>query len=131
MLVQALFPNPGNILRPGLFAKVRVHSGGQADALLVPERAVQELQGQHQVGVIGPDGRVQIRTVKLGRLVDHSYVVESGLKPRERVIVDGLQNAQPGAKVTVEEASPTQAGATLPDAGATAAAAPAAPRQER
>jgi membrane fusion protein, multidrug efflux system len=107
--IQALFPNPGNILRPGMFAKVRVHSGAQADTLLVPERAVQELQGQHQVGVIGPDGRVLIRSVKLGRLVDHSYVVESGLGAGDRVIVEGLQNVQPGAKVRVEEEPPKQA----------------------
>ncbi|MCU1283404.1 MAG: efflux system, rane fusion protein CmeA [bacterium] len=113
LLVQALFPNPGNILRPGMFAKVRVHSSAQADALLLPERAVQELQGQNQVGVIAPDGRVQIRTVKLGRLIDHSYVVESGLSPGERVIVDGLQNVQPGAKVSVQE-QPTPTAAAEP-----------------
>jgi RND family efflux transporter MFP subunit len=103
LLVQALFPNPGNILRPGLFAKVRVHSGMQVDALLVPERAVQELQGQQQVGVVGADGRLQIRTVKLGRQIDHAFVVERGLVPGERVVVEGLQNAQPGAKVSVQE----------------------------
>jgi RND family efflux transporter MFP subunit len=123
LLIQALFPNPGNILRPGLFAKIRVHSGAQADVLVVPERAVQELQGQHQVGVIAPDGRVQIRSVKLGRLTDHAYIVESGLSPGERVIVDGLQNAQPGAKVNAVEETPPPPVAS-PDAGATAAAEP-------
>lgn len=107
LLVQALFPNPGNILRPGLFAKVRVRSGLQIDALLVPVRAVQELQGRHQVGVIAADGRVQIRTVELGRQIDHSYVVEHGLQKGERIIVEGLQNVQPGAKVTVQQAEPT------------------------
>jgi membrane fusion protein (multidrug efflux system) len=113
LLVQALFPNPGNILRPGMFAKVRVHSGAQVDALVVPERAVQELQGQEQVGVIAPDGRVLIRAVKLGRQIDHGYVVESGLARGERVIVEGLQNVQPGAKVKVQEekAPPTTAAA--------------------
>lgn len=116
LLVQALFPNPGNILRPGMFAKVRVHSGAQADVLVVPERAVQELQGQNQVGVIAPDGRVLIRTVKLGRIVDHSYVVESGLNPGERVIVDGLQNVQPGAKVNAQE-EPTPTAAAEPQKG--------------
>jgi membrane fusion protein, multidrug efflux system len=122
LLIQALFPNPGNILRPGMFAKIRMHSGAQADALVVPERAVQELQGQHQVGVIAPDGRAQIRSVKLGRLTDHSYVVESGLTVGERVIIDGLQNVQPGAKVNAQEAPPPAP--AIPDGGATAAAEP-------
>lgn len=123
LLVQALFPNPGNILRPGLFAKVRLHSGADSNALLVPERAVQELQGQYQVGVVSPEGRVQIRTVKLGRQLDHSYVVDSGLAAGDRVIVDGLLNAQPGAKVDVREEPPAPR-AGLPDSGATAAAEP-------
>jgi membrane fusion protein, multidrug efflux system len=103
LLVQALFPNPGNILRPGMFSKVRVHTGAQVDVLVVPERCVQELQGQYQVGVIDPEGRAQIRSVKLGRRVDHAYVVEAGLKVGERVITEGMQNVQPGAKVTVQE----------------------------
>lgn len=111
LLVQSLFPNPGNILRPGLFAKVRVRSGAKVDAILVPERAVAELQGRHQVGVIAGDGRVQIKTVQLGRQIEHSYVVEKGLVRGERIIVEGLQNVQPGAKVTVQEAEPAQASA--------------------
>lgn len=122
LLIQALFPNPGNILRPGMFAKVRVHTGGLVDTLLVPERAVSQLQGQNQVGVIGSDGRVQIRNVKLGRQIDHSYVVDGGLSPGERVIVEGLQNVQPGAKVQVQEQPPAQAQAGAPKSGATAVA---------
>jgi membrane fusion protein (multidrug efflux system) len=125
LLIQALFPNPGNILRPGMFAKVRVRTGVQRDVVVVPERAVSELQGQHQVGVISADGRAQIRSVKLGWQFDHAYVVESGLSAGERVIVEGLQNVQPGAKVTAQE-EPTPA--ATPDGGATAAA---EPRQER
>jgi membrane fusion protein (multidrug efflux system) len=126
LLIQALFPNPGNILRPGMFAKVRVRTGIKRDVVVVPERAVQELQGQHQVGVIATDGRVQIRSVKLGWQTDHSYVVESGLVAGERVIVEGLQNVQPGAKVNAQEEPP--APAVIPDGGATAAA---EPRPER
>jgi membrane fusion protein (multidrug efflux system) len=122
LLIQAMFPNPGNILRPGMFAKVRVRTGLKRDVVVVPERAVQELQGQHQVGVIATDGRVQIRSVKLGWQTDHSYVVESGLSAGERVIVEGMQNAQPGAKVSAQEEPP--APAVLPDGGATAAAEP-------
>ncbi|HXU70705.1 MAG TPA: efflux RND transporter periplasmic adaptor subunit [Polyangia bacterium] len=111
LLIQALFPNPGNILRPGMFAKVRVHSGAQEDVVLVPERAVQELQGRHMVGVLGADGRVEIRTVKLGRQFDHAYVVESGLQKGDKIIVEGLQNVQPGAKVNAQEIQPPQASA--------------------
>lgn len=111
LLIQALFPNPGNILRPGMFAKVRVHSGAQEDVVLVPEKAVQELQGRHMVGVLGPDGRVQIRTVTLGRQLDHSYVVEKGLEKGEKIIVEGLQNVQPGAKVNAQEVEPAEASA--------------------
>jgi membrane fusion protein (multidrug efflux system) len=124
LLIQSLFPNPGNILRPGMFAKVRLHRGFQADVLVVPERAVQELQGLTQVAVIGPDGRVQVRTVKLGRLVDHTYVVESGLRAGEKVIIEGLQKVQPGAKVQVQEEPPGRAAVDLPHAGATAGAEP-------
>jgi RND family efflux transporter MFP subunit len=122
LLIQALFPNPGNILRPGMFAKVRVRTGIARDVVVVPERAVQELQGQHQVGVIATDGRVQIRSVKLGWRTDHSYIVESGLAAGERVIVEGLQNVQPGAKVNAQDAPP--APAVIPDGGASAAAEP-------
>jgi membrane fusion protein (multidrug efflux system) len=120
LLIQALFPNPGNILRPGMFAKVRVRTGIKHDVVVVPERAVQELQGQHQVGVIATDGRVQIRSVKLGWQTDHAYVVDSGLAAGERVIVEGLQNVQPGAKVNAQEEPPPPA--VIPDGGATAAA---------
>jgi membrane fusion protein (multidrug efflux system) len=116
LLVQALFPNPGNILRPGMFAKVRLHRGAQPDVLVVPERAVQELQGRHQVAVIDDQQRVQVRTVQLGQRIDHAYVVEKGLRVGERVVVEGLQNALPGAKVRVQEAPPAQALAS-PDGG--------------
>jgi membrane fusion protein (multidrug efflux system) len=96
-----------------MFTKVRVRSGAQEAVVVVPERAVQELQGRHMVGVLGPDGRVEIRTVKLGRLLDHSYVVEKGLEQGEKIIVEGLQNVQPGAKVNAQEEQPPQATAAL------------------
>ncbi|HEX6839768.1 MAG TPA: efflux RND transporter periplasmic adaptor subunit [Polyangia bacterium] len=124
LLIQALFPNPGNILRPGMFAKVRVNTGTQMDAVVVPERAVSELQGQHQVGVVGPDGRAQIRTIKLGQPIDHGFVVTSGLSAGERVIVEGLQNVQPGAKVNVQEMPP-------PAQARTSSAPPGGRRPER
>jgi membrane fusion protein (multidrug efflux system) len=109
--IQALFPNPDHVLRPGLFGKVRVHAGTNQDTPLVPERAVTELQGQYQVAVIGPEQRVELRTIKVGTQTDHAYVIESGLRPGERVIVEGQQNILPGAKVNVAQ---MQAVATPP-----------------
>jgi membrane fusion protein, multidrug efflux system len=117
LLIQALFPNPENILRPGMFSKVRVRSGDQSEKVVVPERAVQELQGRHMVGVIGPDGRVQIRDVKLAQQVDHGYVVEKGLEPGEKVIVEGMLKVQPGAKVTVQEDEPPKQASAEPRQG--------------
>jgi len=101
LLIQTLFENPGNILRPGMFAKLRVRTGRRSDALLVPEVAVQELQGQHRVTVVDDQGVAQTRHVRLGRQIDHSFVVEEGLRAGERVVVSGAQNAPPGTKVTV------------------------------
>jgi membrane fusion protein (multidrug efflux system) len=103
---------------------VRVNTGVLQDTLVVPERAVSQLQGQNQVGVVASDGRVQIRNVKLGRLFDHAYLVESGLSVGEHVIIEGLQNVQPGAKVKVQEQppSPQASTATPPKSGGTAAA---------
>ena len=80
LLVQALFPNPGNILRPGLFAKVRVHSGAQIDdARWCRSARCRSCKGATRSASSTADGRVQMRTVKLGRQIDHSYVVENGL----------------------------------------------------
>jgi membrane fusion protein (multidrug efflux system) len=101
--VQALFPNPENLLRPGLFGRVRVHVGTNRDTPLVPEVAMTELQGQYQVSVIDDQQRVQTRQIKIGERIDHAYAVESGLRAGERVIVKGQQNAQPGAKVNVQQ----------------------------
>ncbi|MDB4968987.1 MAG: efflux transporter, family, subunit [Myxococcales bacterium] len=109
LLVQVLFPNPDNILRPGMFSKVRLHTGRQENAVMVPEAAVQQLQGQARVALVDAQSRVQFRTIAVGRLIDHDYVVEKGLVPGERIIVEGLQNAQPGGKVTVQERQPKQA----------------------
>jgi membrane fusion protein (multidrug efflux system) len=126
LLVQTLFPNPGNILRPGMFAKVRVHRAAQIGVLVVPERAVQELQGRHQVAIIDDQQRVQVRTVKLGQRIDHAYVVGEGLSVGERAVVEGLQNAIPGAKVTVVQEVPPDA--FTPSAPPDAAAPPPAER---
>ena len=100
--VAALFPNPGNILRPGQFAKVRAMLMIIKNALLIPERYLTELQGQFQVAVVGPGNKADIRTVKTGRKIDHFVVIEEGLKPGERVVVEGIQRLKPGITVVVK-----------------------------
>jgi membrane fusion protein (multidrug efflux system) len=97
--VAALFPNPGNILRPGQFARIRVQSEIRKDALLVPQRAVTELQGSNQVAIIGPDNKAHIQPVKMGRRIDHDWIVEEGLKRGDRIVVEGVQKAREGTVV--------------------------------
>jgi len=102
ILVQALFPNPDAILRPGLYAKVRAPTEIRRDALVVPERAVQETQGVYQVAVVGPDDKVTLRTVKVGPQVDGQWVIDEGLRAGERVVTQGLQKIKDGIAVTAK-----------------------------
>ena len=104
--IAALFPNPGNILRPGQFARIRVRSEVKPGALLVPQRAVTELQGTNQVAVVGPDNKVHIQPVKMGRRIDHEWIVEEGLKAGDKVIVEGVQKAREGAVVNPKPWTP-------------------------
>ena len=99
ILMQALFPNPDAILRPGLYAKVRAPMETVRGALLVPAQAVQEIQGAYQVAVVGPDDKVALRTVKAGEQVDGLWVITEGLKPGERVVTEGLQKVKDGIVV--------------------------------
>jgi membrane fusion protein (multidrug efflux system) len=113
--VATLFPNPGNILRPGQFAKIRALIETQKGALLVPQRAVNELQGRFQVAVVGPDHKVDLRWVKVGERTGSLWVIDEGLKPGERVIVEGIQKAKAGMPVTPKpfpEAPPAGTGST-------------------
>lgn len=98
--VAALFPNPGGLLRPGQFAKIRAVTKQKEGALLVPQRAVTELQGSYQVAVVSPDNKVSIRPVKVGSRVDALWVVEEGLKPGEHVVAEGTQKVREGLLVT-------------------------------
>jgi membrane fusion protein (multidrug efflux system) len=97
--LAALFPNPGNVLRPGEYGKVRAEVGLQGGALLIPQRAVAELQGSYQVTVVGQDNRVSVRTVTVGERVGEMWVISEGLKPGERVVVEGQQMLRPGVTV--------------------------------
>src|SRR5271156_812021 len=97
--IAGLFPNPGNILRPGGYGRVRAVIRMQQGALLVPQRAVTELQGGYQVAVVDPQNKVSIRTVKVGDRFGNQWVIADGLKPGERVIAEGVQKVRPGMQV--------------------------------
>jgi RND family efflux transporter MFP subunit len=97
--IAGLFPNPGNILRPGGYGRVRTAVRVQKDALLVPQRAVSELQGAYQVAVVDRENKVSIRTVKVGDRVGSQWIVSEGLKSGERVVAEGVQKVRPGAQV--------------------------------
>ena len=100
--VQIIFPNPDLILRPGQFGRAKALLETKAGALLVPQRAVQELQSLHSVAVVDDAGKVAFRSVKVGPRVDSMWVIEEGLKPGERVIVEGVQRVQEGMTVTAK-----------------------------
>jgi RND family efflux transporter MFP subunit len=97
--IAALFPNPGNILRPGGYAKVRAATQIQQGALLVPQRAVSELQGGYQVAVVDGQNKISIRSVQVGDRVGNLWIVSEGLKLGERVVVEGVQKVRPGMQV--------------------------------
>lgn len=97
--IAGLFSNPGNVLRPGGYAKVRAVIRVQQNALLVPQRAVSELQGGYQVAAVDDKNKVSIRTVKVGDRVGSQWIIAEGLKPGERVIAEGVQKARPGMQV--------------------------------
>jgi len=97
--VAALFPNPRNLLRPGQFVRVRVLIGTQKGALLIPQRAVLELQGGYQAAVVGSDNKVEMRPVKPGERAGSLWVIDEGLKPGERVVAEGLQKVKQGIAV--------------------------------
>jgi len=97
--VEATFPNPGSYLRPGQFARIRVAVAEKENAILVPQRAVQELQGAKTVMVVDDKNTVSVRTIKLGDKADKDVIVLDGLNPGERVIVEGMQKVRPGSQV--------------------------------
>lgn len=99
MKVQASFPNPGSYLRPGQFARLRVALAEKENAILVPQRAIQELQGAKTVMVVDAQNMVSLRTIKVGDKADKDVVVLDGLAAGERVIVEGMQKVRPGVQV--------------------------------
>jgi membrane fusion protein (multidrug efflux system) len=97
--LAALFPNPGNVLRPGQYGKVRAVVRTARGALLVPQAAVADLQGSDQVSVVGQDNKIAIRSVKVGERVGTMWIIQDGLKPGERVVAQGQQTLRPGTTV--------------------------------
>jgi RND family efflux transporter MFP subunit len=97
--LAALFPNPGNVLRPGQYGKVRAVVRTQKDALLVPQAALSDLQGSYQVVVVGPDDKIAVRSVKVGDRIGTMWIIQDGLKPGERVVAQGQQTLRPGTIV--------------------------------
>jgi membrane fusion protein (multidrug efflux system) len=97
--LTGLFPNPGNRLRPGLYGKVHASIGTRDGALLVPQRAVNEMQGNYSVAVVDPNNMIRFSVVKVGDRIGSDWIVEQGVKPGERVVTDGLFKIRPGAPV--------------------------------
>ena len=106
--VISSFPNPKNALRPGQFGRLRAAPEIRNGALLVPQKAVTELQGTYQLAVVSADGKVSIRAVKVGARVGPLWIVESGVKPGELVIVEGLQKVQNGSTVKIKQSAPAK-----------------------
>jgi RND family efflux transporter MFP subunit len=124
--VRAEFPNPQRVLRPGQFGRVRAVTEEVPDAILVPQVAVQDLQGAKTVMVVGEDSKVAMRTVTLRQPYQDFYIVSAGLKPGERVIVEGLQKVRPGLVVKAE-LKPAADGKPAMGSAPSPAAQPAAP----
>ena len=115
--VASSFPNPDNILRPGQFGRIRAATEVVNDAMVVPQRAVTELQGTYQLAVVGDGNKVSIRSVQVGDRFGDQWIVKSGVKPGESVIVEGLQKVRDGSVVKPKQVS----GGAAPGSATTAA----------
>lgn len=124
---EATFPNPDLVLRPGQFGKIRGQTDTKRGVVLIPQRAVRELQGGYQVGVVGDGNKVEIRAVVATDRVGSDWVIEKGLKEGDRVIVEGLLKTRPGDVVEVEVREPTKPQDTAPAAPVAESNAGAAP----
>jgi membrane fusion protein (multidrug efflux system) len=111
--VQVAFLNPNNYLRPGQFARIRAVIAARDNAVVIPQRAIGELQGAQTVMVVDDQNKVSVRTVKVGEKSDQEIIILEGLKPGERIVVEGMQKVRPGGEViptTGEETPVTQEG---------------------
>jgi len=108
--IAALFPNPNNLLRPGGYGRIRLSVRSHEHALLVPQRAVVELQGSYQVAVVGDDNKVSIRPITVGERVGKLWIVNEGLKAGERVVTEGFLKVRDGATVKPVPTASAKAG---------------------
>jgi membrane fusion protein (multidrug efflux system) len=118
--IRAQFPNPRKTLRPGMFARIRVDLGVRPDSILVPERSIVELQGKNFIWVVGSDNKTTQRPVKVGDSIGENVAVLEGLKPGERIVVEGLQKVRQDAIVqpmTAEQVAQTETTNTLSKTG--------------
>ena len=119
--IGSLFPNPDNILRPGGYSLVRATMGIRKGALLIPQRSVTDMQGKYLVAVVGADNKVSIRPVKVAERIGSDWIIEEGLKPGEKIVVEGTQKVKPDMVVNPQPFDPEAAA----KAAAAKAAAPA------
>jgi membrane fusion protein (multidrug efflux system) len=126
--IQATFPNAEDLLRPGMYAKIRAQTGVRHDALLVPQSAIFEIQGQYEIAIVGDDNRVALRSVTPGKKVGALSLVDAGVKAGELVVVEGVQKMKDGLEVKpvlAPEPSPTALPETTPAGAASIGANPA------
>ena len=128
ILIEAAFPNPDMIVRPGQYARVRAAVETRQGAILVPQRSVSEMQGLYTVAVVKPDDTVDFRTVTPGQRTGSLWVIDSGLTSGERIIVDGLQKVRPGVKVAAKAVTIDEGAAAGSPEGSTAVASEGAAR---
>jgi membrane fusion protein (multidrug efflux system) len=121
ILLEAGFPNPGGIVRPGQYGRVRAAVDLKKDAILVPQRAVLEMQGIDRVAVVAADNTIEFRQVQTGERIGSLWVIDSGLAAGERIVVEGLQKLRPGVTVSPETVTISDAGVAAPSAAGEAA----------
>ena len=122
MQVAASFDNPDFVLRPGQYALVRALTETRKDALVVPQRAVSELQGSYQVAIVDQDNKAHIKTVQVGEQVGTDWLIEDGIAPNDRIVAEGVQKIKEGAVVDPQPFA-------APNASPPVAAAPVGGRQ--
>jgi membrane fusion protein, multidrug efflux system len=98
--IAGSFPNPENLLRPGQFGRIKAETDVRHNAVLIPQRAVNELQGSYQVAVVGSDNIVKIKTVSLGPQIGSELIITSGINPNERVVTEGISKLKDGMRVS-------------------------------
>ncbi len=102
ILIESSFPNPDRLLRPGQFARVRVQAREVKNALLVPQKSVSELQGQFSVMIVNSENKIETKQIEVGEKVRQFYIVEKGINPKEKVVIEGLQKVKSGMEVIPE-----------------------------